>query len=115
MTRLAAISITDGSVVFSLALLAPRGGLTIPRNMISAETIEAPATGLEDLLTGSNISHRRAACRGMSLLTIGALSIRISGTRKQGGSSVMYSFLTSSGRLRIRSLSGCQFLLKGGK
>ena len=75
VTRLAAFSITDGSVVFPLALLAPRGGLAITRNMISAETIEAPATGLEDLLMG--ISHRRAACRRMRLLTIETLGIRI--------------------------------------
>ena len=39
-----------GSMVFSLAFLAPGGGLAITRNMISIETTEAPATVLEDLL-----------------------------------------------------------------
>lgn len=58
---LAGIGIADGSVVFLLALLASRGGLTITGNMGLAETIEAPATGLEDLLMGINIGHRRAA------------------------------------------------------
>ena len=54
---------SDGSVVFSPALLAPRGGLAITSNMILVETIEALATVLQDLLTGGNISRRRAACR----------------------------------------------------
>ena len=60
MARLAGISITDGSVVFALALLASRGELAITRNMILAKSIETHATGLEDLFRSRNISHRGA-------------------------------------------------------
>ena len=66
---------TYGSMVFSLAFLAPGGGLAIMRNMISVETIEALATLLEDQLAGSNISYTGVICRVMRLLTIGTLRV----------------------------------------
>ena len=44
-----------------LALLASRFGLALMREMISAHTIETPASALEDLPEINDISYRCAA------------------------------------------------------